>query len=85
MATVQITVTADEDTLRHAERVAASRQTTVAMMLAEALHLIKDMDFDPDTLPPMTRKALGLAHNVPNRPLKELLAEALAHRYRGNE
>ncbi len=81
MAQVMINVAVDPEALSHAERVAVRRNTTVAEMLAEALIAIGELDFDLDSLPPLTRSAVGLARGLPDRPYKELLSEALAAKY----
>jgi hypothetical protein len=81
MATTMITVPAEDELLRRAERVAAARNTTVPSMLATALAAIGELDFDPGTLSPLTRQALGIAPGVPDRPYKELLTEALMDKY----
>jgi len=81
MGMAQITLSADEDAVKRAERVATAHNTTVTSMLATALEAIGELDFSVDELPPITREALGLASNVPNRPYKDLLAEALMNKY----
>ena len=81
MATTTIMLQADETLLKSAERVAAAHNTTVPTMLASALEAISSLDFDESKLPPLTRQALGIAKGVPNRPYKELLAEALVEKY----
>ena len=81
MAMAQITLSADEEAVKRAERVAAARNTTVTSMLATALEAIGELDFSTDDLPPLTRQALGMAGNIPNRPYKDLLVEALSNKY----
>ena len=81
MTQTLINVAVDSEVMRRAERVAALRRTTVAEMLAVALQTIGDMDFDLDSLPPLTRSAVGLARGVPDRPYKELLVDALIEKY----
>ena len=81
MGMAQITLSADEDAVKRAERVATARNTTVTSMLATALEAIGELDFNVDDLPQITREALGMASNVPNRPYKGLLAEVLLNKY----
>jgi hypothetical protein len=81
MAMAQITLSADEEAVKRAERAAAARNTTVTSMLTTALEAIGELDFDTSDLPPVTRAALGMASNIPNRPYKELLVEALSDKY----
>ena len=52
MARIPITLQADDDLLRRAERVATARNTTVAEMLAAALEAIGELDFDESKLLP---------------------------------
>ena len=81
MTPTLINVAIDPEVMRRAERVAALRKTTVPEMLAVALQAIGDMDFDLDSLPPLTRSAVGIARGLPDRPYKELLVEALLEKY----
>jgi hypothetical protein len=81
MAMAQIILSADEEAVKRAERVAAARNTTVTSMLSTALEAIGELDFDTANLPPLTRQALGMVSSIPNRPYKELLLEALSDKY----
>ena len=84
MGVEQLTITAEEEIIRRAERVAATHQTTLGDMVRGFLEaVVQQQPFDESKLPPLTRAALSMAKGQPTsqRPYKELLAEAIEEKY----
>ncbi|HEV7301806.1 MAG TPA: hypothetical protein VGN72_20895 [Tepidisphaeraceae bacterium] len=91
MGVARVTVEADEDLIRRAERLALARNTTVDAMLRRLLVAAVehgDVPLDETKLPPITRSALGLlkgATPADDRDYKEILADALFDKYEANK
>jgi hypothetical protein len=84
MATQTITLATKPELLRQLEHMAAEAKEDVETFIIrylEALTQVRTATFDPNTLPPKTREALGLLKGTPDRPYKELLEEALWEKY----
>lgn len=87
MATTIVTISADEELVRRAERVAARQQTDLQSLIARYLSVLAATDepIDESKLAPITRSALGLLKGLPDKPYKELLTEALVEKYGMNK
>ena len=71
----------DKRTVREAKRLARQRHTSVSAMFCRFVEELEREDEWIKTLSPNTRKALGLAAAMPDRPYRELMEEALAEKH----
>ena len=85
MATRQLTLSADEDTVRRLEELAAEQNTDVNSFITRFLNLLSRRDWQREEIAPVTRQATGLAGGLPDRPYKELLEEAIWEKHMGKE
>jgi hypothetical protein len=82
MATVKLTLSADEALVREAKELARERRTSVSAMFARFVAATKSQEAEVEPpLGPLTQRALGLGRLSDDRPKDELLAEALAEKY----
>lgn len=68
MAASQLTITVEQDVMDRARRAAEARGTNVSEFLVRALGILATGEgaFRRDDLPPLTRRALGLAKGIPD-------------------
>lgn len=85
MATRQLTLSADEDTVRRLEELAAEQNTDVNSFITRVLDLLSRRDWRREEVAPAVRQATGLATGLPDRPYKELLEEAIWEKHVGKE
>lgn len=79
MAMTKLTLSADKDVVREAKRVAAAHNTSLSAMVDRFLRaLIVERERRP--LPPITRSLAGIV-KLEDRPLADLLGEALTEKY----
>lgn len=78
-----LTITLEDDAAAAAERMAERDGTDVASVVRRFILLFagSEKEFDRSMLPPITRSALGLAKGLPDKPYKELAAEAMDEKY----
>jgi hypothetical protein len=83
MATVTLTLVADEQVIRKAEEVAARNQTDLPSLIKSYLSELAATQelLDESKLPPVTRSALGSLKDIPDKPHKELLTDALVEKH----
>lgn len=89
MATTTLTLTTDDGLVRQLERIAADRNTDVNSFVTWLLENYVKASvgrsvpprLEEADLPPITRSALGLLKDLPDRPWKELLTDALMEKY----
>jgi hypothetical protein len=79
MATVTLEV--DDATLERAKLVAASANLPLEVYLGRLLAVSSGTAFDRESLPPVTRSALGMLKGLPDRPYKQLIEEAIIERH----
>lgn len=83
MATVKLTLSADEEVVRKARRLARKENTSISAMFSRFI-LIKSGRERPtreERLGPLTRKALGLCRLPPGASYRKVLEEALVEKY----
>lgn len=85
MATVKLTLSADEKTIRKAKRLARARKTSVSAMFARYIESLsrtrKAGKPDVESLPPITRRALGMVKLPKGKTDRELVEEGLWEKY----
>jgi Family of unknown function (DUF6364) len=83
MAAIALTLAIEEETIRKAEQVASTNGTDLQTMVGRYLEALASASkgFDESSLPPITRSALGLFKDIPNKSYKELLTDALVEKY----
>jgi hypothetical protein len=79
MAKTKLTVSVDEQVVANAKRLAATGGTSLAAMIERLLRAVT-AEPEQTRLGPLTKRALGIA-KVPNKPVQDLLADALWVRY----
>ena len=79
MAMTKLTLSADADVVKKAKRVAAANNTSLSAMVDRFLRaLVAERKRRP--LPPITRGLAGIV-KLEDRPLADLLTEALTEKY----
>ena len=77
----KLTLSAEEDIIQNAKRIAADHKTSVSALFARFVQAMMNREWADKPVGPIARKATGVA-NLPNDLTdKELLADALADRY----
>lgn len=81
MSLKKLTLSASEETIADAKRIATEKNTSVSALFAR---LIRAVDREPDSdeaIGPITKRATGLINLPTDRSEKELLEDALEDRY----
>jgi hypothetical protein len=83
MASVKLTLSADESVVRKARQLARKNKTSISAMFSRmVLAMSKRVERKPAReIGPLTRKALGLAKMPPGKSDREALEEALLSKY----
>jgi len=80
MAMSKLTLYADTAVVKRAKRWAAKRNTSLSAAVGRFLRALTTPQKVRE-LPPITRRMCGIA-KIPDRPLRELMEEALEEKYR---
>lgn len=81
MSTVKLTLSLERSVVDKAKRIARRDRTSVSRILSEYVQGIPEDEDWRKHLTPRTQQAIGLIRNLPNRPYRELLEEALLEKY----
>ena len=82
MGTKKLTLSAPDDVIKDAKRIAAKNGTSVSAMFVRLLSAMAGSDVESDVaLGPVTRKATGIMNLSGGRSERELLEEALEEKY----
>jgi hypothetical protein len=83
MATVKLTLSADEKVVREARRLARKNRTSISAMFSRLVLAVSKREEvkSDEELGPLTSKALGLAKLPPGKSDREFLEEALLEKY----
>lgn len=76
-----LTITLEDERMARAEALAAARGMTVDEWASRLLRIVTDPPPKLSELPPITRSALGMLKDVPDRPYKQLVEEAILEKY----
>ena len=76
----KLIVNIDASVLRRARQYAATRNTNLSNIVERFLRALTK-EVGVGDLPPITRKASGICR-IPDRPVRELMEEALEEKYR---
>lgn len=81
MAVKKLTLSAPEEVITEAKRIAAKKTTSVSALFARLIRTV-DSEFDPkDSLGPITLRISGIVNLPSDRTDRELLEEALNDKY----
>jgi len=80
MAMSKLTLYADTKVVKRAKKFAARQNTSLSAMVGRFLKMVTEQP-KVEELPPLTKRMAGLA-KIPDRPLRELMEEALEEKYR---
>ena len=81
MAVKKLTLSAPEEAIADAKRIAAKKMTSVSALFVRLLRAV-DQEVDPqDSLGPITRRATGIVNLPQGRTERELLEDALEEKY----
>ena len=81
MAVKKLTLSAPEEAIADAKRIAAKKMTSVSALFVRLLRAV-DQEIDPqDSLVPITLRASGIVELPVDRTERELLVDALDERY----
>jgi Family of unknown function (DUF6364) len=78
----KLTLSVDKLLVKRAKKLATARRTSVSAMVSRFLSGMTEPDLNQTPVGPLTRRATGLAKGIPNRPVGDLLAEALSTKHR---
>ena len=83
MAHVKLTLSADEKVIRKARQLARRNKTSISAMFSRMVLAMskRDKTKAERELPPLTRKALGLAKLPARKSDRKILEEALLEKY----
>ena len=84
MAATRLALSMDESVVKRARRLARVRNTSISKLFVSCICIMEAQEnADADDLPPLTKKALGLAHaRVPEDwDYRDILADELAGKY----
>ena len=83
MAATRLALSMDEDVVARARRLAKSRKTSISRLFVSFVCLMEQTREAKSELPPLTKRALGLAKGtVPDDwDYKDVLSEALIEKY----
>ena len=85
MGTMKLTLSAPEDVIRDAKRIAAENKTSVSAMFTRFLSAVAQPDVERDTaLGPVTLEATGIVRLPRKRTERQLLEDALEDKYSKN-
>ena len=76
-----VTIQVEDDLLARARELAAARQMTVAEMLQRLLSVIAAPPLNRDTLPPLTRQALGMLPPMTDDEVDQVLDNERMRKY----
>jgi len=78
----KLTLSADQDVIEKAKRLAEERGTSVSAMFSQFVESVAgDAESAPPRLGPMTRRAIGLVKLPADKTDRELIEQALVERY----
>ena len=81
MAVQKLTLSAPEEVITEAKRIAAKKTTSVSALFVRLIRTV-DSEFDPkDSLGPITLRASGVVKLPTDRTDQELLEDALSDKY----
>ncbi len=82
MSRVKLTLSAEEELVALAKRLAKSRRMTVSALFAQVIRALDRVrTADPTDLGPITKQASGLVPQHSHRSDRELIEEALEEKY----
>ena len=83
MAATRLALSMDEDVVARARRLAKARNTSISRLFVSFVCLMEQDRGDESELPPLTKRALGIAKGaVPDDwDYKDVLSEALIEKY----
>jgi len=83
VATTRLALSMDEDVLARARRLAEARHTSISRLFVSFVCLMEQGGKTEEDLPPLTKRALGLAKGtIPDGwDYRETLADALVEKY----
>ncbi len=82
MATVKLTLSADEKIVRKARQLARKNKTSISAMFSRlVLAMSKREEMKPEELGPLTRQAIGMVKLPRGKSDREILEEALMEKY----
>jgi hypothetical protein len=83
MATVKLTLSADEKVVRKARQLARKNKTSISAMFSRLVLAVSKREAmkSDEELGPLTSKALGLVRLPPGKSDRELLEESLLDKY----
>ena len=82
MGTTKLTLSAPEDVIKDAKRIAAENKTSVSAMFTRLLSAVAQPDVDREvSLGPVTLQATGLVKLPRKRTERQLLEDALEDKY----
>ena len=85
MATTRLALSMDEDVVARAHRLAKVRNTSISRLFVSFVCLMEQSATAKTELPPLTKRALGLAKGdlSADWDYKDVLADALVEKYGG--
>ena len=83
MATTRLALSMDEDVVARARMLAAARNTSISRLFVSFVCLMEQAENAETRLPPLTKRALGLAKStIPaDWDYREVLSNALVEKY----
>lgn len=83
MAATRLSLSMDESVVKRARRLADARNTSISRLFVSFICLMEQSHSPVDGLPPLTKRALGLAKGcVPDKwEYRDVLADALVEKY----
>ena len=83
MAATRLALSMDEDVVARARRLAKARDTSISRLCVSCVCLMEQDRGDESELPPLTKRALGLAKGTVSDDwdYKDVLSEALLEKY----
>ena len=83
MATTRLALSMDEDVVARARMLAAARNTSISRLFVSFVCLMEQAENAETRLPPLTKRALGLAKStIPaDWDYREVLSDALVEKY----
>lgn len=80
----KLTLSVDHELIEKAKEIASERGTNVSAMFSQFIESLADQQ-EPkkrDALPPLTKRALGIAKVQGNKPYRSLIEEAITERHK---
>lgn len=85
MPTTKLTLSVAPEVIAKARRISKHRKTSVSAMFARYISTLEDTGHKRNSLPPMTKRAIGLADGAPKIPdswdYRDELKDILDERY----